>query len=313
MSRILVTGAAGFIGSHTVDVLLAEGATVLGVDDLSTGRTENLAGAAGSPSFSLEVIDVSEDSVFGAAVEKFRPDSIVHLAALVGAPLAEEDPRKNHRINLHGTHNVAEAARVCGTKRLVYASSAAVYGNVTDFRVPLCEDDPAVPLGQYGASKYAGEIVLGGYAASYGLSPVCFRYFNVFGPRQDFRSTYSGVVSIFLDKARAGEAPLIFGDGNQSRDFIYVGDVALGNARAALELDLPAGIFNRCTGVSTTLLDLLATLKSEFPDLPDANFAEERAGDIRHSLGDPTKASEHLGIASEVSFTEGIKELIESA
>lgn len=312
MSRILVTGAAGFIGSHTVDALLAEGASVLGVDDLSTGNLSNLFGASQSASFSLEQVDVSDEEAFAPIVEKFRPDAIVHLSALVSVPLAEKDPRKNQRLNVHATHIVAESARLSGTRRIVYASSAAVYGNAEESQLPLREDTPAAPAGQYGASKLAGETILHGYASSYGLSPVCYRYFNVFGPRQDPNSPYSGVVSIFLDRARAGAEPMVFGDGSQSRDFIFVRDIAAGNARAALDMELPAGIFNRSTGTSTTLHDLLNVLRANFPEFPPAQFRENRPGDVRHSLGDPSKAREMLGIEAVTSFDDGMTELIAS-
>ena len=309
-NRVLVTGAAGFIGSHTVDKLLARGATVVGVDDLSTGHRSNLADAEATGNFQFHEGDVSADDVVEAIVADFKPQAIVHLAALVSVPAGEEDPTKNFRLNVIATQKVAEAARKHGVKRLVFASSAATYGNASD--LPLNEDVPTVPIGQYGAAKLMSEKLLASYGESYGISSICYRYFNVYGPRQDPSSPYSGVVSIFADRYRAGKPVMIFGDGEQSRDFIFVGDVAEGNARAATEPALPSGVYNRCTGQSQSLLDLVKVLEDSYPGIPAPSHGEERAGDIKHSLGNPGRAVENLQLEVKTPFAEGIRALLGS-
>lgn len=309
-NRVLVTGAAGFIGSHTVDKLLALGATVLGVDDLSTGHRANLENARQSDRFEFREADVSAEGVVDAMAANFKPDSVVHLAALVSVPAGEEDPTKNFRLNVVATQNVAEAARRNGARRIVFASSAATYGNAKD--LPLNEEVPTVPIGQYGAAKLMSEKLLASYGESYGISAICYRYFNVYGPRQDPSSPYSGVVSIFADRYRSGKPVTIFGDGLQSRDFIYVGDVAEGNARAATEADLPSGVYNRCTGQSQSLLDLVKVLDGSYSGIPAPSHGEERAGDIKHSLGNPDKAVTALNLVAKMPFDEGIRALLAS-
>ncbi len=308
--RILVTGAAGFIGSHTVDQLLAQGATVLGVDNLSTGHRHNLADAEKSPRFSFEESDITEAEAFDALVADFLPQSIVHLAALVSVPAGEEDPMKNFRLNVVATQNVAESARRHGVKRIVFASSAAVYGNADS--LPLEENIATVPVSQYGTAKLMSEKLLAAYACSYGLSAICFRFFNVYGPRQDPSSPYSGVVSIFANRYRSAKPVTIFGNGEQSRDFIYVGDIARGNTAAALDLSLPDGVYNRCTGKAQSLLDLVAILDRLYPGLPAPTHGPDRAGDIKHSLGNPGAAVSKLGLEAKVPFDEGITNLLRS-
>lgn len=308
--QILVTGAAGFIGSHTVDRLLAEGARVLGIDDLSTGREENLSAAAQNPGFSLETQCLRDERRVCDLVKKFRPDAIVHLAALVSVPIAEQEPLKNWALNVETTHHLAEAARLFQIRRIVFASSAAIYGD--NENLPLRECELPRPLGQYGMSKLVGETLLRGYTVSYGLSPICFRYFNVFGPRQDPNSPYSGVVSIFVDRFRSQQAITIFGDGCQSRDFIFVGDIAEGNARAAVDPNLPSGVFNRCTGSATTLLDLVDALHEVFAKSVPVHHEAPRIGDIRHSLGDPSHTERELQLTAGTTFSQGIRALVDS-
>jgi UDP-glucose 4-epimerase len=308
--RILVTGAAGFIGSHTVDQLLALNAQVLGIDDLSTGHLRNLADARKSSNFSFVEGDLADAEAFDSQVAGFRPQAIIHLAALVSVPAGEEDPMKNFRLNVVATQNVAEAARRHWVKRIVFASSAAVYGNADS--LPLKEDITTIPVSQYGTAKLMSEKLLAAYACSYGMSAICFRFFNVYGPRQDPSSPYSGVVSIFANRYRAGKPVTIFGDGEQSRDFIYVGDIARGNAAAALDLSLPDGIYNRCTGKAQSLLDLVHVLHRLYPGVPEATHGPERAGDIKHSLGSPEAAVTRLGLEARVPFDEGIAKLLES-
>ena len=195
MAHILLTGAAGFIGSHTADQLLAAGHTVTGVDNFRTGRRSNLTAASGSPRFSLHDVDVTAQKDFTALAGRVRPDAIIHLAALVSVQESMNNPALNFALNVQATHVVAEAARQHDVKRIVFASSAAIYGDVTDH--PIRESAPKKPISPYGAAKLASEALLLGHGAAFGLTVRCQRYFNVFGPRQDPASPYSGVLSIF--------------------------------------------------------------------------------------------------------------------
>ena len=308
--RVLVTGAAGFIGSHTVDRLITEGHEVLGIDNLSTGAETNLDQTLASPRFSLERADITESGVFDSSVAQFCPDAIIHLAALVSVPRSESDPKLNYRLNVGATHEVCEAARNRGVKRIVFASSAAVYGECSE--LPLSESTPAKPISQYGYAKRISEQILASYDDSYGISTVSFRYFNVYGPRQDPESPYSGVVSIFSDRFREGKAVIVNGDGSQSRDFVYVGDVAKANTIAATTERPVSGIFNCATGVSTTLLDLIAALKDHYPGADAPEHRDDRAGDIKHSLGEASAIKEAFGFVPETPFPLGLKSLLDA-
>ena len=310
MQKILITGAAGFIGSHTTDTLLAAGKEVVGIDNFSTGNRANLVDAEKSDAFTLIEADITEPGVVDAAVAEHKPDSVIHLAALVSVPAGEEDPGKNFTLNVVATQLVADAARKHGVKRTVFASSAAVYGNST--ALPLAESGSTVPISQYGAAKLMSEQLLGAYATSYGISSICFRFFNVYGPRQDPKSPYSGVVSIFAEKYISGAGATVFGDGEQSRDFIFVKDLAKALAAAATDIDQADGIYNLCTGRSSTLLDLIDILKDAYPEVPAPQFAEDRAGDIKHSLGKPDAARESLSFEANTPFRDGIRALLDS-
>ncbi len=310
IERVLVTGGAGFIGSHTCDRLLGLGKTVLAVDDLSTGHRENLAGALESPDCTLVEADAADPAAMERVFDDFEPDAVVHLAALVSVPQGEAEPGRNFRLNVAATQVVADAARRGICRRIVFASSAAVYGNSE--ALPLREDGATDPISQYGAAKLMSEKLLRAYAISYGLAATCFRFFNVYGPRQDPRSPYSGVVSIFADRYRAGQPVTVNGDGGQSRDFIYVGDLARAVAAAATDPAQRGGVYNLCTGRATTLLDLIDILAAEYPEVPAPSFGPERAGDIRHSLGDPAAAREVLAVTNDTPFADGIRALLAS-
>ena len=308
MASILVTGAAGFIGSHTCDRLLAAGHRVTGVDNLRTGHRLNLRAAEARPEFRLVELDVTDAANFAALVAKVRPAALIHLAALVSVQESISDPGLNFQLNVAATQAVAEAARRHRIGRVVFASSAAVYGDCAD--VPLGEHAPTRPISPYGGAKLASEALLIAHAASFGFTVRCQRYFNVFGPRQDPRSPYSGVISIFCSRLQAGSAPTIFGDGEQTRDFISVHDVARANVLAATAPDLASGIANVCTGRATSLNQLAATLRRILPDAPAALHAPARGGDIRHSLGQPQQAREDFGFSAEVSLEDGLRELV---
>ena len=308
MSRVLVTGAAGFIGSHTAEQLLAAGHTVCGADNFRTGRAENLAAAARHPRFTFHELDVADAPAFDALAAGFSPEAIVHLAALVSVPESIADPALNYRLNLHATHIVAEAARKHGARRIVFASSAAVYGDAAE--TPTAESAAKNPISPYGAAKLASEIVLLGHAGAFALTVRSQRYFNVYGPRQDPRSPYSGVISIFCQKLGAVEAPVIFGDGGQTRDFISVHDVARANVLAATRRDVQSGPANICTGKGASLNELVAILRRQFPGAPGPVHGPARDGDIRHSLGDPGAAANELGFSARVSLVYGLTELV---
>jgi len=310
MANLLVTGAAGFIGSHTVDQLLRAGHHVTGIDSLRTGHRANLAAALTSPRFALHVGDVTEAGALDTLTRESRPDAIIHLAALVSVQESLRDPDLNHRLNVHATHLVAEAARTHAVRRVVFASSAAIYGDAAT--LPIRESAEKAPISPYGAAKLASEALLAGHAAAYGITVRCQRYFNVFGPRQDPASPYSGVISIFARRYAAGEGVTIFGDGRQTRDFISVHDVARANVLAATRPELRSGAANICTGRATSLLEVAAVFGRDFPSAPAPRHEAPRAGDIQHSRGDPAAAADQLGFRAEVSVEAGLVELMGS-
>ncbi|MEZ5299071.1 MAG: NAD-dependent epimerase/dehydratase family protein [Verrucomicrobiales bacterium] len=310
MKRILVTGAAGFIGSHTCERLVADGHKVLGVDNFRTGRRRNLAGLLSDPNFRLTELDARETEKLAEAAKEFGADGMLHLAALVSVEEGQRNPGLNHDLNINAAQSAVEAARLAGVGRIVFASSAAVYGDteVMPIREAAAMPDP---ISLYGAAKLASEHILKSYARSYGLTAICLRYFNVFGERQDPNSPYSGVISIFSDRFAAGRQATIFGDGLQSRDFIHVSDIARANAAALTAAGAATGSYNVCTGQSTTLLDVVEVLKSVCPHAPEIAFGEARGGDIRHSLGDPSAARASFGFEAQRSFADGLRGLVE--
>lgn len=309
--RILVTGAAGFVGSHTVDLLLSQGCRVMGVDDLSTGRMANLRQASDNARFRFVRADITGPAILDNLCSRFEPDAIIHLSGLVSVVRAQEEPNLNYRLNVHSTQLVAEAARRNGVKRIVFASSAAVYGDHPD--LPLTESVFPQPISLYGTAKRASEEILLGHSQTFGLETICLRYFNIFGPRQDPKSPYSGVISIFSDRFSAGQPVTIFGDGGQTRDFISVFDIARANVIAATRPGLSSTICNVCTGRPRRLLSVLDVFRSVYRDAPRPHFAEAREGEIRHSAGNPERAAERLGFRAEHDFEEALRDFIESA
>ncbi|MDD3181171.1 MAG: NAD-dependent epimerase/dehydratase family protein [Opitutaceae bacterium] len=307
MARILVTGPAGFIGSHTVDLLLKEGHEVWGVDNLRTGRMSNLSAAGQSLRFHFVRADVAEEAPFNEILDEAQPEAIIHLAALVSVPESFEQPDENFRLNLTATHVVAEAAHRHGVKRMVFASSAAVYGRTEPF--PLDEHCVTVPISPYGAAKLASESLLAGYAECFGLIIRSHRYFNVYGPRQDPSSPYSGVISRFWERLGEGSQPIIFGDGEQTRDFVYVGDVARANLLAATKPDVRSGVANICTGRPTSLNGLVQSMARLLGREVRPMHVAPRQGDIRHSLGSPKNAAVQLGFTASTTLAEGLQEL----
>jgi len=273
--HILITGGAGFIGSHTARQLLAKGHRVTVLDNLSSGRRENLP--ADNPDLKLIIGDICDRDAVDEAISGV--DAILHLAAQVSVAHSVDEPRESCRDNIYGYVTILDAARRHGVKRIVYASSAAVYGQPVE--LPLNEESATAPSSPYGLEKLVNDQYAAQFRDLYKLSPLGMRYFNVYGPGQDPSSPYSGVISIFADRLRKGETLFIHGDGGQTRDFIYVGDVAAFNI-AALEGNIE-GVLNIGTGTSCTLLELAETL-GRIADTPlQLEHTEERQGDIRHS------------------------------
>jgi UDP-glucose 4-epimerase len=298
MTTYLVTGGAGFIGSHLCEALLARGDTVRVLDDLSTGRRENLPGGV-----TLIVGDVADADAVGQAMSGV--DGCFHLAAVASVEKSVTDWLGTHRANLTAGITVFEAIRRQGSRiPVVYASSAAVYGNPV--AVPIAETAPCTPLSAYGADKYGCELHARVASHVHGIPTVGLRLFNVYGPRQDPKSPYSGVISIFCQRIGAGAPVTIFGDGGQTRDFVYVADVvkALLAAMALRPADAP--VFNVCTGLPTSVAALARLIAEQAGRPLDARIMPSRAGEIRHSLGVPTLADRVLGLPERVKLHTGL-------
>lgn len=305
--RVLVTGAAGFIGSHVVEEFLASGWEVVAVDDLSTGFAAHLKRSARDERFVFEFADITEHGILSGLCARYRPNAIVHLAGLVSVERAESEPSENFRLNVESTHLVAEAARLHGASRIVFASSAAVYGDSPT--LPANEGERTKPSNLYGMAKRASEEILGGYSESFGIETACLRFFNVYGPRQNPDSPYSGVLSIFAKRFREREPVTIFGDGTQTRDFISVTDVARAVFLATSTEGLRREILNVCTGKAASLVDIVSHFRSIFPESPAARFAPPRMGDILHSVGDPRRMRETTGFEATDSIENRLGEL----
>jgi UDP-glucose 4-epimerase len=275
---VLITGGAGFIGSHLADVLLAKGYAVRVLDNLSTGKPSNLP--LDNPLLELIEGDVADAELVARCMRGCR--AVAHLAAVASVQASVDDPVSTHQSNFVGTLNVCEAMREQQVKRIVFASSAAVYGNNGE-GMAIDEDTPKAPLTPYAADKLASEYYLDFYGRQHGLEPAIFRFFNIFGPRQDPSSPYSGVISIFTERAQQGLPINVFGDGEQTRDFVYVGDL-VAVLLQALELpEVAVGATNLGLGQVTTLKQLLAEISGVLGGLPAVSYGAARAGDIRHS------------------------------
>lgn len=298
---VLVTGGAGFIGSHTVDCLLAQGRRVRVFDNFTSGRRTNLPAA--HPGLEIVTGDVRQTAAVAAAMAGVS--AVLHLAAQVSVAASVEDPQASAESNIQGFLCVLDEARRAGVSRFVYASSAAVYGSPGE--LPLGETSPTDPLSPYGLEKLINDQYGQLFGQLYGLSCLGLRYFNVYGPRQDPGSPYSGVISQFCHRLRQDQALTIFGDGGQTRDFIYVGDVARTNV-AALTAGL-TGVCNVATGRSVTLLELVAALGQAAGVPARVEFAPERAGDIRLSATRNERLVEGLGLADFVALPEGLSQL----
>jgi nucleoside-diphosphate-sugar epimerase len=302
MHTTLITGGCGFIGSHIAEALVADGVKVRVFDNFSSGKLENLKGFGNG----IEVIrgDVCDPDELSSAMKGVS--HVFHEAALVSVAVSVENPIDNDSINIRGTLNVLQAARAAKVKRVVFATSAAVYGN--NPVLPKREDMLPEPESPYALGKLTGEYYLKLFSSLYGVETVALRYFNVFGPRQDGKSMYSGVISRFTDDLRSGRTPTIFGDGQQTRDFVYVKDVVQANLLAMRSAQVGHGeVFNVATGKTVSLLQLLDALKKIMGVQVVPVFKEARAGDIKHSLADISKIQAALGYVPKFGLEEGLR------
>ncbi len=300
MKKTLVTGGAGFIGSHIVRALLERGDYVRILDNFSTGKRENIVG------LDVELLegDLRDPKILAASLVDV--ELVFHQAAFVSVPQSMDVPTACLDVNVNGTGILLEAAQKAGVKRVVFASSAAVYGEADAF--PLTEDVPPEPfLSPYAASKRVDELYAQLFTQSFGLDVTALRYFNVYGPRQAPDSQYAAAVPIFISRMLAQKPVTIYGDGGQTRDLIYVGDVARANLMAADSPAAAGGIFNICTGKETSILDLVESLKDVFPAAPPHVFAPPRAGDIYRSVGSAQKAKETFGFEAQTELMDGMR------
>jgi nucleoside-diphosphate-sugar epimerase len=307
MAICLITGVAGFIGSALARAALAQGDQVRGVDNFSTGKRDNLGEIFSRIDFrEIDLLDLQalREACVGV-------DYIFHEAAIASVPKSINDPLGSNRANVDGTLHLLIAARDAKVKRVVYAASSSVYGDTPT--LPKREDMTPNPISPYAVAKLAGEHYMISFYRCYGLETVCLRYFNVFGPRQDPSSPYSGVMAKFITQMLTGKAPTIFGDGTQSRDFTYVDNTVEANLLAAKAPASEVGgrIFNVATGRRVDLNEMFQLLKKLTGYNGDAQYGAERAGDIKHSLADISRAEKYLGYRPTVDFEEGLRRTVE--
>ncbi len=305
MRKVLVTGGAGFIGSHIVDALVRRGDRVRVLDNLSTGNLANLVEIRDQIEFIQA--DLNDAAAVARAVEGV--DCVFHEAALASVPRSVEKPLDTNAACVTGTVVLLDLARKAGVRRLVYAASSSAYGNQP--AASKRESDLPMPISPYGAAKVAAEYYCQAFAALGQIETVALRYFNVFGPRQDPNSEYSAVIPRFITLMLGGKRPTVFGDGYQSRDFTFVGDVVEGNLLAADAPGVSGRVFNVATGHQVNLLELLSALNRLLKTSVEPIFAPTRAGDVRESLADITLARQHLAYEPRVRFEEGLRRSID--
>ncbi len=306
MGAYLVTGGAGFIGSHVVEALLKRGDRVRVLDNFSTGKRANLAH---SPAAEVIEGDIRNQEIVRAALRDV--EYVIHLAAQVSVPRSMTDPASTHAINVAGALNLLNAARGSKVKRVVLASSCAVYGDNDD--LPLKETSETRPLSPYAASKLIGEVYCQTYARAFGVPTVCLRYFNIYGPRQDPASEYAAVIPKFIQRMQNGLPPIVYGDGTQTRDFVYVGDVVRANLWVCVCEEAIGRVFNIATGRGVSLLELIDALnellRTDFTPI----FQAPRAGDIQHSLGSGEAIATVLNFRPAVDLIDGLKNILAAA
>ena len=299
MAHYLVTGGAGFIGSHLAEELVRRGESVRVVDSLVTGKRQNLAHI---PGVEFQEGDLADLSVARRAVEGI--DYVLHQAAIPSVPRSVQDPITSNRANIDASLNILVAARDAGVKRLVYAGSSSAYGNTPT--LPKVETMPTAPLSPYALQKLVAEQYCQMFTRLYGLETVTIRYFNVFGPRQDPSSPYSGVISLFISAMTEGRVPTIYGDGGHTRDFTYVANVVDGVLRACTAKGASGEVINVATGGRISLNQLFTAVRDITGARVEPVYAEPRAGDVRDSQADITKAQQLLGYSPTVSFEDGL-------
>ncbi len=304
MNKYLVTGGAGFIGSHIAGELVRKGHSVRIIDNFSTGKRENISSFVDD--IELVEADIREFKVCREVVEGM--DFVLHQAALTSVPLSIEDPLLTNEINITGILNLLLASREAKVQRLVFASSAAVYGD--DSQLPKTENMEGLPISPYALSKRVGELYCRLFSQLYGLSTVSLRYFNIFGPRQDPFSQYASVIPNFIGKMLNDEKPAVFGDGEQSRDFLYVSNVVDANILALKATGVSGEVFNIAGGEKTTVNSLIEELNGALDKEIEPSYDDPRPGDIKHSYADISKARKMLKYEPTVSFKEGLNETV---
>ena len=305
MATYLVTGGAGFVGSHIVHELVASGETVRVLDDLSTGRLENLAAVRGR----YEWIEADIRNLAELARHLRGVDYVIHEAALSSVARSLADPVGSNAVNIGGTLNVLWAAREAGVQRVVFAASAAAYGDSPI--LPRVESQDPRPLSPYALTKLAGEYYCQIFSRIYGLEAVALRYFNIFGPRQDPNSAYTGVLCRFITAYLRGTTPTILGDGEQSRDFVYVSNIVDATLRACTAPGAAGKVINVGVGESFTLNQTISILNRIFSSQVTPNYDAPRVGDVRHSLADISLARQVLGYEPRVRFEDGLRQTVE--
>src|ERR1700732_4092328 len=306
MAKYLVTGIAGFIGSSIAHELVSRGETVRGLDDFSTGKKENIADIQNDIDFrQVSLLDKP-----GLASACAGVDYVIHQAALPSVPKSVAEPELTHAVNVNGTLNLLLAARDAGVKRVVYAASSSAYGESET--LPKREDMLPRPISPYAVQKLTGEYYMQTFSTVYGLETVCLRYFNIFGPRQDANSQYSGVLAKFITQMQLGELPTIFGDGEQSRDFTFVANAVQANLKACVApaKEVSGRVFNIATGTRFSLNQIYEMLGKIIGFSGPAKYAAPRTGDVRHSLADISLAQKHLSYLADVSFEEGLRRTV---
>ena len=303
--KILVTGGAGFIGSHIVEQALLRGDQVIIVDDFSTGKHQNVPV---SDSITLYEADIRDKVKIRNIFELTHPEIVFHEAAIASVQRSIEEPAFTRSVNVEGSRIIFEMARDYQVKTVVFASSAAIYGS--DPALPKAESMVPKPISPYGEHKLENEQIAKHFSAQGGTTYVGLRYFNVFGPRQDPKSEYSGVISIFMDRVRGGEDILIHGDGVQSRDFVYVKDVVVANLLCAEKQDLSFGVYNVGAGSSTTIQQMAEAMFKANGVSPKIRYGRIREGDIRHSLADISSLKATTGFHPRYELNAGLREMM---
>ncbi|KMY66428.1 Vi polysaccharide biosynthesis protein VipB/TviC [Desulfocarbo indianensis] len=312
MTKYLITGGAGFIGSHLAETLIKRGEDVVVLDNLSTGKRENLRPAEGGPGRLVFMeADMRDMAVCREAMRGV--DFVLHQAARPSVQRSVEDPMLSHDVNVNGGLNILISAKEAGVKRVVTASSSSIYGDRQPADAPKREDMDPRPMSPYAANKVAMEYYCRVFYKVYGLETVCLRYFNVFGPRQDPRSAYAAVIPRFMFALLEGARPTIFGDGKQSRDFTYIENVVAANLAACTASGAAGESFNVASGSSQSLLRLVEVLEQLTGKKADPEFAPPRTGDVRFSLADLSKTREVLGYRVGVGFEQGLAVLVDLA